>query len=735
MALLKTRDPDMRRPPNPSRRRPTAPTPVAALWIGGIAVALASGYAALLVDLRTTRAHFMLVAEAARHALTRRISESEAVLTSLAALHQASENLNGTELTSVTQKLLRSYPYVRTVAYLTSVDGEERAAFEKEMRVDGYRGYRIREFDAAGRSGRPAGRRAQYLPISFLEPGTGAIARHMGSDALAHPALADAARRAIRGGGLAVVDTNPLTPGGREFLIVKATYLGQPDSKALSQRDRGISGAFVMAIDMAAMLDDLRRAHPGLLLDIAAAGDDRDGRWPQTVIPPPVANFWSFLLPDRRAEWTHALGDRSFRLGVHAAPTGEQLHPWAAILTTMLALALTGVAGWLRHRRLTRLGDPGRRENEARLAQAWRMEAIGELTGAVAHEFNNMLSVIGGFARMVQRNPDDRERTADAIATIIDATEQGTRLTGQMLAFSRKQELTPRLVPIAGIVDGVKALLPPLMGGHIAVEYTGATAALVRVDPAQLSQALLNLAINARDAMSGRGTLTIAATVLGFDEVRHFGPRRAAPGRYVAIRVGDTGHGIPPDALHQVFEPFYTTKDVDKGAGLGLSMVYGLMAQSDGFIDVESEPGRGTAVTLYMPEADAPTHDAGAGADGKRLALVVEPHPGTRGVTATTLEEHGFAVIAVATANEARRIVRENRGIVRLLVCSATLAESSGAALFGELAADNADLRGIFLIRHGIDDNLREQANSGRTGSLNKPIDPDLLSDLVDEIF
>jgi len=305
------------------------------------------------------------------------------------------------------------------------------------------------------------------------------------------------------------------------------------------------------------------------------------------------------------------------------------------------------------------------RENEelaAQLAQAQKMEAVGQLTGGVAHDFNNLLTVISGSAALIDFDPSDPERVREHCQSLQDAIDRASELTGRLLAFSRKTPLQPRSLEVATLLHDMQGLLSRTLGEPISVEVEiPGDLWRCRVDPAQLENALLNLAINARDAMPKGGRLTIAAKNVTLDSSRP----GVVPGDYVQLVVSDEGVGIAPDLLEKVVEPFFTTKEVGEGSGLGLSMVYGFVRQSGGQFCIDSDVGKGTRVVLDLPRSDGEgevrdgrepvngVRNVGAG----RTVLLVEDQPNLRAILITLLEQLGFAPVAAADGKEALAIL------------------------------------------------------------------------------
>jgi PAS domain S-box-containing protein len=262
-----------------------------------------------------------------------------------------------------------------------------------------------------------------------------------------------------------------------------------------------------------------------------------------------------------------------------------------------------------------------RERTEALLHQAQKMEVVGQLTGGLAHDFNNLLMIISGNLDLIRRRASD-EKMVNRLDQVLLAVRRGAKLTQQLLAFSRIQSLSPESICINDLLPEIEMLVRRAVGSEIEVHFDLVEGLWsCRVDPNQLESAILNLAINARDAMRSGGGVRIATENLTLDRSAATALGEIAPGKYVAITLSDTGSGMPPAVLSRVFEPFFTTKEVGKGSGLGLSQVYGFARQSGGHITIESEVDRGTAVRLYLPWTE-PVHASGA-----KLAETVEPLP------------------------------------------------------------------------------------------------------------
>ena len=299
-------------------------------------------------------------------------------------------------------------------------------------------------------------------------------------------------------------------------------------------------------------------------------------------------------------------------------------------------------------------------ETREQLAQAQKMEAIGQLTGGIAHDFNNLLMIVSGYAQILQRRLTE-PKDARAVEAIRTAVNRGEKLTRQLLTFSRRQKLMPVVVDLRQRIDAVRDMLAPSLQGNIELTCDVEDKIWpVEVDLGELELALVNIAVNARDAMPEGGKITLSARNVLLKPGSAAG---ALEGEFVALAIIDTGSGMPPDVLARVFEPFYTTKPVGKGTGLGLSQVHGFANQSGGAVTVSSEEGRGTVVTIYLPRshAELPEGEVSTPAleQSQGTVLVVEDSRDVADVTSSLLEQLGFRVVRAENASEALRHLQQ----------------------------------------------------------------------------
>jgi PAS domain S-box-containing protein len=377
-----------------------------------------------------------------------------------------------------------------------------------------------------------------------------------------------------------------------------------------------------------------------------------------------------------------------------------------------------------------------RKKLEEELRQAQKMEAVGQLAGGVAHDFNNLLTAILGYCEFL-RGPLDRDAFADYVAEIAKAGTRAASLTQQLLAFSRRQVLQPKVLSLNTVVADTAAMLRRLIGEHITlVTRLSPELELVKADPFQLQQVILNLAINARDAMPQGGWLTIETSNVEMDgvEARHAG---MLAGSYVRLAVSDTGHGMDRETMSHIFEPFFTTKEMGKGTGLGLATVYGIVKQSEGFIEAQSQPERGATFSIYLPrlcqpvEAGADKPMPGAAVRGQETILVVEDADLVRSLTCRILQTRGYAVLEARDGIEAIEVWRAHRDKVHLLLTDAIMPFMSGRELAERLSAERPAVRILYMSGYTDDAGLHEGASHEGTAFLQKPFAPEALLEKV----
>ena len=370
-------------------------------------------------------------------------------------------------------------------------------------------------------------------------------------------------------------------------------------------------------------------------------------------------------------------------------------------------------------------------ETQEQLRQAQKMEALGQLTGGIAHDFNNLLTVIVGGLDLIAKQVQD-ERLLRFATNALSAAERGARLTAQLLAFSRVQRLELKPTYVAPLIEEMRPLLRNVLGPGIQKQFDlDPHLTPVLADPTQLEVAVLNLAINARDAMTDGGTLTISSC-----KRRISSDPELEPGTYVELSIADTGAGMPPEVLARAFEPFFTTKDVGKGTGLGLSMVYGMARQCGGAVKIESEVGRGTTVRLYFRRADrdaeVPASDGQTGDElrrsrGAATVLVIDDDPDVRHFIAAGLEEYGHEVFEAADGSEG--IEKFAANLPDLVILDYIMPGLSGAEVAAHILATRPDQPILFVSGYNETDAIRRVAPDANI--LAKPFRAAALEDAV----
>ncbi|ALJ35121.1 MULTISPECIES: ATP-binding protein [Azospirillum] len=460
---------------------------------------------------------------------------------------------------------------------------------------------------------------------------------------------------------------------------------------------------------------------------------------PEAMLRIPLVEATEFEGVQRLFDWLPPPGS-----GLEAPPPVE-----ARFVTAQGALrelevgihpfAVEGEAAWF----LVLIDITGRKQAERAIQQAQKMQAIGQLAGGIAHEFNNMLTAIGGFAQMARRAPQDRPRVEQCLTEIVKATDRASGLTAQLLSFGRPgQTDAARPVRVGAVIDDLRRFLGPTLGERHPLRIKGAGGgAVVTIDPALLHQSLLNLVLNARDAMPDGGPITIAV-----ERTDDLG---------VTITVGDTGCGIDPAVIDRIFEPFFTTKEPGAGTGLGLALVYSTVARAGGAVEVDTELGRGTVFTLRFPvedvaepeDTDVPGLDDAFFLDAEddemeglsmaATVLLAEDEAQVRDFIRLTLEDMGMRVVCAADGTEALRAYADHGGAFDLLVTDLVMPQVGGASVARALRRENPDLPAVLMSGYppeteSLDDLLADPKSGGRRiVFLRKPINPDELADTI----
>jgi two-component system cell cycle sensor histidine kinase/response regulator CckA len=453
----------------------------------------------------------------------------------------------------------------------------------------------------------------------------------------------------------------------------------------------------------------------GILLEINQTSLDAIGCKAEEVVGKPFADLPWWKHSTEAVEQLHG--------AIAQAARGEPVRYEATLTlqgkpvpTAFSLIPVFDEAGTVRYLVPSAIDISESRQLQQQLFQVQKMEAIGQLAGGVAHDFNNLLTVISGFNRLLMEEVADNQSATESCYEVAQAAERASALTKQLLAFSRRQILQPRVLDLNELVRGIEQMARRLIGEDIElVSRLSPDVACVKADPGQIDQVIMNLIVNARDAMSAGGRVTIeTANVELSDDYsrRHIG---VSPGPYVMLSISDTGHGMTQEVVSRLFEPFFTTKEKGKGTGLGLSIVYGIVKQNGGDIFVYSEPGKGTAFRIYLPrlseaglrlEAPAPTElQTGSG-----TILLVEDEEAVRKLTRQMLKRMGYSVIEAANGEEGVRMLGQDPQRFDLLITDVVMPGMNGRELAEYCARLSPGLRVLYMsgyadhavIEHGM---------------------------------
>ncbi len=361
---------------------------------------------------------------------------------------------------------------------------------------------------------------------------------------------------------------------------------------------------------------------------------------------------------------------------------------------------------------------------EAQFAQSQKMQAVGQLAGGIAHDFNNLLTAIIGFCDLLLLRHTPGDPSFDDIMQIKQNSNRAANLVRQLLAFSRQQTLQPRVLDVTDVLIELAHLLRRLIGENIELDIVhGRDLGLVKVDQGQLEQVLINLAVNARDAMPSGGTLSVRSYNFTNSAEVPIGVEMMPPGEWIAVEVSDTGIGIPVENLERIFEPFFSTKEVGSGTGLGLSTVYGIVRQTGGFVRVVSAPGEGARFTIYLPrhvavveqgagEAEEPRPILPIDLTGKGTILLVEDEDAVRMFSARALKNKGYRVIEASSGEEAIDVLSRQGKIVDLVITDVVMPKMDGPTLVARLRGEYPDLKVVFISGY-TEDRFRHQIDVG----------------------
>ena len=719
------------------------------ILLGGALSAL--GMAFTIDHYELKREHQYLEHRNTAHArnFTNMVARDIEEIRSLAAFIGAVGYVNRTLFRNFAEPIIRNNPGLKALEWVPRIRRDDRSIMEETAKADGVEDFRFK--DRAGSDFVTAPVRNEYFPVYFAEP-EDRNGAELGFDMGTNPAYREALDKARDSGKLVATTRISLSTGPKQeygVLMIAPVYETSTVPETVSQRRADLVGFAVGVFPFINMLTPTDEADMGdatepygddsaedageeveiFLLDMSADTEERllypfvHEAWQQTKIEELQAEAAksNFFTVD------YAVADRSWRLIYKPVRSKNcalsQPMPWIVLtagfaLTSLLAAFLWHVANRTRtiervvaerSAELTAMNDKlqdeidQRIEVEKQLVHTQKMEAIGELTGGIAHDFNNLLMVISGYAQRALSALYDQESAEQSLKEVVTASQKAANLTRQLLGFSRREAMNQQVMRLPTTIRDMKGLLSASTGEHCELEFDLSDDDIcVETDPTELSQAVLNLVVNARDAMPKGGTITVGVTITVPDEAFMKEHPNLEPGRYACVYVRDEGVGMDEETMNNVFVPFFTTKDQGRGTGLGLSMVYGFSQRSKGTVTIGSAPGAGTTVVVYLPIVDkkpiVETLEVSEDYSGKgETILLVEDDSQLLQLTRETLEHLGYTVLIASDGVEALEVEQDHDGDIDLLLTDAVMPNLGGFELAEMLKQTRPDLRIVVM--------------------------------------
>ena len=659
---------------------------------------------------------------------------------------------------------LTRVPSLKVLQWAPRIGIDQREHFEQEARREGWPEYRIIEPDSKGQLV-PAQRREEYFPIWFAATKTGFEAR-FGWDFAADPVLMKAIDECRDSGRFVISDAIDLNKVGIKGVMVQTflpIYDGPQNTKTVADRRTHLKGLLVGLCQV----DDLVERALAYAADAGPQGIDL-ALWDESS--PTGHRLLHYHASRMRQEnvavptdphdlaganihhaATMTVGGRRWSLICTPAPyfftARETWRSWTILMIGLIvsafsaAYALTAATRTQRIERLVTERTLELRKKDDQLRQSQKLEAVGALAGGIAHEFNNLLQAIGGYTRYAMEGLNPEEQPHQDLQNVLQAADRAKSLTRQLLSFSRRQTVERKHLDANQMVGDVTKMLRPLLGESIQLKVIlGQDVGIVFADAGSFQQVLLNLCLNARDAMPSGGEIMVKTR--GMSVTPEFAELYTdlKPGRYVELSVADTGHGMPASVREHIFEPFFTTKPIGKGTGLGLSVVYGIIQQHEGTIHVYSEPNHGTEFKIYLPTVetgvDAPVAGpALASFGGSETILVAEDDPMVRDIARRILEKAGYTVLLAADGDEALTMFSAHREEISVVLLDAIMPKLSGHDAYHCIKHECPEARVIFCSGYDPETAQSQFVAEEDLRMVQKPYDPGTLLRAVREVL
>jgi signal transduction histidine kinase/ActR/RegA family two-component response regulator len=673
-----------------------------------------------------------------------------------------SPTISREEFTLCAEPFLARVPSLKVLQWAPRVMRDDREAFVKTARGEGRSDYRIVEPDMGGRLV-PAAQRNEYFPIWFAASKTGFQAR-FGWDFAADPVLRNAMDESRDDDRFVVSDTIDLRKIGvcgtmlQTFLPLYRDY---QKVKTTAQRRENLMGFLVGLSSMEDLVNCALRYSKGPQGIDMAVYDDSASADSRLLYFHTSRTRCDHGCPEKsQAErqpggiyHTEAIrfGCREWSLVCTPAPHFFSLHAswrsWTTLVIGLLGTVLLGGYTWsatTRTERIERLVEQRTaelRKKDEQLQQSQKLEAVGSLAGGIAHEFNNLLQAIGGYTRYAMEAMKPEEQPYQDLENVLQASDRAASLTRQLLSFSRRQTVERTCLDANQMVVDLTKMLRPLLGETIQMRcIPGSDIGSIYADAGSLQQVLMNLCLNARDAMPNGGEIVVKTnrvTILP-DFADLYSDLK--PGPYVEVNVTDTGHGMSPEVRDRIFEPFFTTKPVGKGTGLGLAMVYGIIQQHEGAIHVYSELDHGTTFRIYLPVYSSELEGGGVSTTddvvgGSETILLAEDDPMVRDVSKRILERAGYHVLLAADGEMALTVFRAHHDTIALVLLDAVMPRLSGQDAYRQLKDEYPDVRVIFCSGYAPETAHSNFIVQEHLRLVEKPYNPTVLLSTIREVL